>query len=692
VRSDLATLPGLLPGDRNLQASLDSLGATGNLADRLRRLASVWAPLLGLDPGPLLLGCDLLAEESRPGGDGGNDGGNGGGGEAPVISFGGAEPDCDTAEERYSRDEDWMPELVLLAKNAHVWLDQLAREYRREVHRLDQIPDAELDRMAARGFTGLWLIGIWERSAASARIKQATGNTEAIASAYALAGYRIADDLGGEAALEDLKERAGRRGIRLAGDMVPNHTGLDAGWVLDHPERFLGLDNCPYPAYRFDGPDLSPREDVSIRIEDGYYDHRDAAVVFQRVDNRSGAVRYIYHGNDGTSMPWNDTAQLDYLNPETREAVIGKVLEVARRFPVIRFDAAMVLARRHVRRLWHPEPGAGDAIPSRAEHPMDAADFAAAMPREFWREVVERIESEAPGTLLLAEAFWMLEGYFVRTLGMHRVYNSAFMNMLRDEKNADFRASLRNVLEYDPRILERFVNFLNNPDEQPAAVQFGKGDKYFGICIMMSTLPGLPLFGHGQVEGLSEKYGMEFRRAGSDESPDEGFIAHHERVVFPLLRRRGLFAGVDGFRLYDAERRDGGVDENIFAYSNRRDGERALVVYNNHWERASVRIRNSTGFRPAGSDPEAPPRRESLAEGLELRAADAESIICRDMIGGREIAAPARTLREEGLALELGGYECLVLTGFRAEAQREAPVNPPRPPADKRPGGSTADR
>ena len=39
-------------------------------------------------------------------------------------------------------------------------------------------------------------------------------------------------------------------------------------------------------------------------------------------------------------------------------------------------------------------------------------------------------------TLLLAEAFWLMEAYFVRTLGMHRVYNSAFMIMLRDEDNA----------------------------------------------------------------------------------------------------------------------------------------------------------------------------------------------------------------------------------------------------------------
>jgi len=33
-----------------------------------------------------------------------------------------------------------------------------------------------------------------------------------------------------------------------------------------------------------------------------------------------------------------------------------------------------------------------------------------------------------------------MEGYFVRTLGMHRVYNSAFMNMLRDEENANYRS------------------------------------------------------------------------------------------------------------------------------------------------------------------------------------------------------------------------------------------------------------
>ncbi len=211
-------------------------------------------------------------------------------------------------------------------------------------------------------------------------------------------------------------------------------------------------------------------------------------------------------------MPWNDTAQLNFCRADVREAVIQTILHVARQSPVIRFDAAMTLVKKHFHRLWFPAPGTGGDIPSRAGHGMTRAEFDAAMPEEFWREVVDRVAQEAPDTLLLAEAFWLLEGYFVRSLGMHRVYNSAFMNMFRDEMNAEYRHLIRSTLEFDPRILKRYVNFMSNPDERTAIDQFGKDDKYFGVATMMATLPGLPMFGHGQVEGLAEKYGMEFRR------------------------------------------------------------------------------------------------------------------------------------------------------------------------------------
>jgi len=328
-------------------------------------------------------------------------------------------------------------------------------------------------------------------------------------------------------------------------------------------------------------------------VEDHYYSRTDAAVVFKRQDRWTGSERFVYHGNDGTSMPWNDTAQLDYLPPGVREALIQTILHVARQFPVIRFDAAMTLAKQHYQRLWFPEPGTGGAIPSRADHGMTKQSFNERMPIEFWREVVDRVAAEAPDTLLLAEAFWLLEGYFVRTLGMHRVYNSAFMNMLRDEDNAKYRLVMKNTLEFDPEIMKRYVNFMSNPDERTAVDQFGKDDKYFGICTLLATLPGLPMFGHGQVEGFAEQYGMEFRRAYWDERADAGLVSRHEREIFPLLHRRYLFAGVENFFLYDVFTADGTVNEDVFAFSNRVDRECGLVVYHNRYAEARGWIRTS---------------------------------------------------------------------------------------------------
>jgi glycosidase len=135
--------------------------------------------------------------------------------------------------------------------------------------------------------------------------------------------------------------------------MVPNHMGIDSPWVIEHPDWFISRQDSPYPAYSFNGPDLSHDGRVEIKIEDHYYEQTDAAVVFRRA-TASGETRYIYHGNDGTSFPWNDTAQLDYLNAAVREQVIQTILHVARLFPVIRFDAAMTLAKRHFQRLWFP--------------------------------------------------------------------------------------------------------------------------------------------------------------------------------------------------------------------------------------------------------------------------------------------------------------------------------------------------
>ncbi len=564
----------------------------------------------------------------------------------------------------FSHDADWMSNVVLLAKTVYVWLDQLSKKYRRHIRLLSDVPDEELDRLGRWGFTGLWLIGVWQRSPASQKIKQIMGNSEAAPSAYSLYDYVIADDLGGEAAYANLRERAWRRGIRLASDMVPNHMGIYSKWVIEHPQWFLQSPWPPFPGYRYGGANLSDDPRVRLVIEDGYWERRDAAVTFLRVDEWTGEHRFIYHGNDGTNMPWNDTAQLNFLLPEVREAVIQTILHVARKFPIIRFDAAMTLAKRHFHRLWFPPAGEGGAIPSRAEHGMTKEQFDAVFPKEFWREVVDRVAAEAPDTLLLAEAFWLMEGYFVRTLGMHRVYNSSFMNMLKMEDNAKYRTTVKNVLEFSPEVLKRFVNFMNNPDEDTAVAQFGRGDKYFGVAVMMVTMPGLPMFGHGQVEGFTEKYGMEYRRAYWDETVDEEMVRRHETEIFPLMRRRRLFSGAENFAFYDFFRPEGWVDENVFAYSNRADGERAIVIYNNAYSTTSGWLRMSTAINAGGVEDKKLVRR-TLAESLALNMDEHIYYVFRNQQNGLEYLRHTQHLADNGLFASLQGYQYQAFLDFR---------------------------
>ena len=655
------------------------LASPDSLAGQVGFIQEHWSTLLPPELlSEALISFDILLEEERGWGGGGEPG------PPPVLKFGRAgrsgtgQPDggepadgssvfggYDYPEyEHFSTDADWMSNVVLMAKMVYVWLDQLSRQHGRGITRLDQIPDSELDRLANWGFTGLWLIGIWERSPASQHVKQLCGNPEAIASAYSLYDYEIAADLGGWESLHNLKDRAARRGIRLASDMVPNHTGIYSRWVMQHPDWFVQTEYPPFPTYQFNGDDLSCSADAVIQIEDGYWTKTDAAVVFRMIERSTGRVRYIYHGNDGTSIPWNDTAQLNYLIPEVREAVIQTILHVARSFPIIRFDAAMTLAKKHFQRLWFPVRGLGGGIPSRAGHGMSRDEFDAVFPVEFWRQVVDRVALEVPGTLLLAEAFWLMEGYFVRTLGMHRVYNSAFMNMLKQEENAKYRQTIKNVLEFNPEVLKRFVNFMNNPDEKTAVEQFGREGKYFGACVLLATMPGLPMFGHGQIEGYHEKYGMEYKRSYWDEKPDGHLVWLHERSIFPLLRRRWLFSGSENFVLYDFYAGDI-VNENVFAYSNRAGDQRALVLYHNSYAATAGWIRLSVAFATQDATSGAGLVRTTLAETLGLVCSDSVYYAFSDHTLGLVFLRNGRELAEKGLFAELGEYEFHVFTDFR---------------------------
>ena len=633
-----------------------------SLTDQIQFISETWGDWLPPEMTQLLLrSIDYVQEEEKPHFFPGPETGLGGGKGPTEV------PDYSVIMEEYeafSADRNWMPNVVMLAKSTLVWLDQLSKSYGYPITILSDIPNQELDRLHRQGFTALWLIGLWERSSASRKIKNLCGNPEAEASAYSLKNYGIANAIGGWPALENLRQRCAERNIRLASDMVPNHCGIDGDWVFDHSEYFIQQDTPPFPSYSFNGPNLSDNEQVEIKLEDHYYDRTDAAVTFRRKDLRNGKTSYIYHGNDGTSMAWNDTAQLDYLKAETREAVYQQIKHVAQNFQIIRFDAAMTLAKKHIQRLWYPTPGNGGDIAGRARFGLTDKEFNERIPNEFWREVVDRLNEELPDTLLLAEAFWMMEGYFVRTLGMHRVYNSAFMNMLKNQENQKYRETIKNTISFEPEILKRFVNFMNNPDEDTAIAQFGDGDKYFGVCTLLSTMPGLPMFGHGQIEGYKEKYGMEYRKAYWDEKPNQYLIEEHNRRIFPLLKKRYLFSGIDYFQLFDLVG-NSGVQESAFCYVNGTENERAVVLFNNQYEAVDGWIKTSSAKIMKHTNGEKHTEQVSLAEAIGLTVGGRRYVLYESFPEKLTYLRPSLRVFDEGAQIHLEGYEAKVFLHIR---------------------------
>ena len=186
---------------------------------------------------------------------------------------------------------------MLYQINTRVWLTELSRALGRPAT-LDDVPEAELDRVAGMGFDWIWLLSVWRTGPAGQRVSRAhrewrrefeetlpdLREEDIAGSGFAITGYTVHPDLGGDAALARLRERLRARGLRLMLDFVPNHTGLDHPWVEDHPEYYIA------------GTDV---------------DLERAPQNYTWVKRRRGDL-LLAHGRDPYFAGWPDTLQLDY--------------------------------------------------------------------------------------------------------------------------------------------------------------------------------------------------------------------------------------------------------------------------------------------------------------------------------------------------------------------------------------------
>jgi hypothetical protein len=150
---------------------------------------------------------------------------------------------------------------------------------------------------------------------------------------------------------------------------------------------------------------------------------------------------------------------------------------------------------------------------------------------------------------------------------------------------------------------------------------------------------------------------MEYRRSYRDEQPDQYLVDRHEREIFPLMKRRALFSGSAAFRLYDLFTSDGGVNENVFAYSNRQWDDRALIFYNNSYHETSGWIKNSS---PPIPQDDGSRRQDTLSEALSIHGEGSYFTLFREQRSGLWFIRSSKDLCERGLFVSLKGYEAQV--------------------------------
>jgi hypothetical protein len=385
------------------------------------------------------------------------------------------------------------PHPALYEINTLPWLAELSLKLGKKV-RLGNVPPSEWDALKALGMDYIWLMGVWSRSPAGRLISLndpafhrlfdavLPGWTpeDVIGSAYSVSAFEPSPLVGTWQDVDNIRRELHRRGMGLVLDFIPNHTGTDHSWLTGHPEYFI----------------QGSREDYL----------RDPAAFFPL--ELGEETFYIAHGRDPNFPPWTDTAQINYFNPEARQAVIDTLEKIAGHCDGVRCDMAMLVLNGIFRRTWGwTQENVASAGPA----------------EEFWTEALQKV----PGLVYIAEAYWDTE-WTLQQLGFDFVYDKKLYDRLKNAPPHEVYLHLTAGPDYQAGLLR----FLENHDEPGSLEAFGR-EKARAAAALTSALPGLRLYFHGQWEGRQVHLPMQLRRA-PPEPVDADILAFYSRLL-PLV-------------------------------------------------------------------------------------------------------------------------------------------------------------
>jgi len=418
--------------------------------------------------------------------------------------------------------------------NTRIWLTSMSETLGRPAL-LDDIPDAELDRLARMGLEWVWCLSVWQTGSAGQRISRENPDwqkefrhtlpdlreTDIAGSGFAITAYTVPANLGGDAALARLRRRLAKRGLKLMLDFVPNHMALDHPWVEDHPEYFV-----------------AGTEDLLAREPQNYV----------RVKRKKGVLILAY-GRDPYFSGWPDTLQLDYSNPSIQEAMIRELEKIAGHCDGVRCDMAMLILPEVFERTW-----------GRKSPP-------------FWPLAIRRVRELAPDFCFMAEVYWDME-WTLQQQGFDYTYDKRLYDRLREGHARPVREHLHAAFDYQVKL----ARFLENHDEPRASASFDPS-VYRAAAVITYFIPGLRFFHQGQFEGRKKRISPHLIRAPK-ESPDKEIQDFYEHLL-AILRKPIVKSGEWQLLSCQPAWEGNGSWDSFIAHSWRGSGnERMLIAVN----------------------------------------------------------------------------------------------------------------
>ena len=372
--------------------------------------------------------------------------------------------------------------------NTRVWLRRLSHDRGKQIT-LAEIDEATIDSFARQGFDWIWLLSVWRTGPAGRAISRTKPEWRAEFSAvlpdldeddicgsgFAITAYTVSDEIGGDAALAQFRERLAQRDIKLMLDFVPNHTAPDHPWVKSNPDYYV----------------QGSEEQIGCAPKN-----------YLRVETDSGP-RILAHGRDPNYPGWPDTLQLDYANPQLQKSQIDELIAIAGKCDGVRCDMAMLVLPEVFQRTWGVDP------------------------EPFWPKATAAVRGAHPAFTFLAEVYWDLE-WTLQQQGFDYCYDKRLYDRLQSDDVRSIREHLHAGLDYQ----DKLARFLENHDEPRAALTF-QWPKHRAAAAITFLSPGLRFFHQGQFDGARVRVPVHLCR-GPVEPTDQDVAAFYDKLLLIL--------------------------------------------------------------------------------------------------------------------------------------------------------------